>query len=61
MRSGSIKNYLVDEDGVEQVTGFYLPGEVLGFDGIGAASMAVMWLRWKLLRFVKCLLIAWKN
>jgi len=35
VRSGSIKTYLVDEDGVEQVTGFYLPGEVLGFDGIG--------------------------
>ena len=36
VRSGSIKTYLVDEDGVEQVTGFYLPGEVLGFDGIGS-------------------------
>jgi len=35
VRSGSIKTYLVDEDGIEQVTGFYLPGEVLGFDGIG--------------------------
>jgi CRP/FNR family transcriptional regulator, anaerobic regulatory protein len=35
VRSGSIKTYLIDEDGIEQVTGFYLPGEVLGFDGIG--------------------------
>ena len=35
MRSGSIKTYLLDDDGVEQVTGFYLPGEILGFDGIG--------------------------
>jgi len=35
VRSGSLKTYLVDEDGVEQVTGFYLPGEVVGFDGIG--------------------------
>lgn len=35
VRSGSIKTYLVDEDGIEQVTGFFLPGEVLGFDGVG--------------------------
>jgi len=34
VRSGSIKAYLIDDQGVEQVTGFYLPGEVLGFDGI---------------------------
>mgnify|MGYP000909086294 CR=1 FL=1 len=34
VRSGSIKTYLIDDDGVEQITGFYLPGEVLGFDGI---------------------------
>lgn len=34
VRSGSIKSYLIDDEGVEQVTGFYLPGEVLGFDGI---------------------------
>ncbi len=34
VRSGSIKTYLVDDEGVEQVTGFYLPGEVLGFDGV---------------------------
>ncbi len=38
VRSGSIKTYLVDEDGIEQVTGFFLPGEVLGFDGIGTHS-----------------------
>ena len=35
VRSGSIKTYLLDDDGVAQVTGFYLPGEILGFDGIG--------------------------
>lgn len=34
VRSGSVKAYLIDDEGVEQVTGFYLPGEVLGFDGI---------------------------
>ncbi|MES2625188.1 MAG: fumarate/nitrate reduction transcriptional regulator Fnr, partial [Pseudomonadota bacterium] len=36
VRSGSIKTYMVDDDGIEQVTGFFLPGEVLGFDGIGS-------------------------
>jgi CRP/FNR family transcriptional regulator len=40
VRSGSIKTYMVDEDGIEQVTGFYLPGEVLGFDGIGTGNHA---------------------
>lgn len=34
VRSGSIKTYSVTEDGEEQVTGFYLPGEILGVDGI---------------------------
>ncbi|MAM71346.1 MAG: Crp/Fnr family transcriptional regulator [Gammaproteobacteria bacterium] len=34
VRSGSIKTYLIDDDGIEQITGFYLPGEILGFDGI---------------------------
>ena len=36
VRSGSIKTYLVDDEGVEQVTGFFLPGEILGFDGVGS-------------------------
>jgi CRP/FNR family transcriptional regulator len=34
VRSGSIKTYMIDDYGIEQITGFYLPGEVLGFDGI---------------------------
>lgn len=38
LRSGSLKTYLVDEQGIEQITAFYLPGEVLGFDGIGTHS-----------------------
>ena len=32
LRSGSIKSYLVTEDGEEQVLGFYLPGDVFGLD-----------------------------
>ncbi len=36
VRSGTVKTYSVTEDGEEQVTGFYLPGEILGIDGIGS-------------------------
>ena len=32
VRSGSLKSYLVTEDGEEQVLGFYLPGDMLGMD-----------------------------
>ncbi len=35
VRSGAIKGYSVTDDGEEQVTGFYFPGEILGMDGIG--------------------------
>lgn len=34
VRSGSIKTYTVNDQGVVQVTGFYLPGEIFGMDGI---------------------------
>jgi CRP/FNR family transcriptional regulator len=34
VRSGSIKTYVPTEEGGEQVTGFYLPGELLGLDAI---------------------------
>lgn len=34
VRSGSIKSFCIDEDGREQVTGFYLPGELFGWDGL---------------------------
>lgn len=34
VRSGSLKAYRTTEDGREQVTGFYFPGEILGMDGI---------------------------
>jgi CRP/FNR family transcriptional regulator, anaerobic regulatory protein len=35
VRSGAIKGFSVNNQGVEQVTGFYLPGEIFGMDGIG--------------------------
>lgn len=34
VRSGSIKTYSMNDQGIEQVTGFYLPGEIFGMDGI---------------------------
>ncbi len=34
VRSGSIKTSSVNDQGLEQVTGFYLPGEIFGMDGI---------------------------
>jgi CRP/FNR family transcriptional regulator len=34
VRSGSIKLYLTLDDGDEQIIGFYLPGEILGLDGM---------------------------
>jgi CRP/FNR family transcriptional regulator, anaerobic regulatory protein len=34
VRSGALKAYSVTDDGQEQVTGFYLPGEVFGMDGV---------------------------
>ncbi len=35
VRSGALKGYSVTDDGSEQVTGFYFPGEIFGMDGIG--------------------------
>ncbi len=34
VRSGSVKTYTLTEDGREQVTGFHLPGELVGLDAI---------------------------
>ena len=34
VRSGSLKAYIIDESGEEQIIGFYFPGEILGFDAI---------------------------
>ncbi len=36
IRSGFFKTTLLNDDGREQVTGFYMAGELLGMDGIGA-------------------------
>ncbi|MBX3703943.1 MAG: cyclic nucleotide-binding domain-containing protein [Steroidobacteraceae bacterium] len=34
VRSGTVKTYVTDADGREQVRGFFLPGEVIGLDAI---------------------------
>lgn len=36
VRSGSVKTYVPTPDGHEQVTGFHLPGELIGLDAISA-------------------------
>jgi len=38
VRSGSLKTYSPTVDGQEQVTGFHLPGELLGLDAIGKGT-----------------------
>jgi len=38
IRSGSLRMYLITEDGEEQVLGFYFPGDVLGLDSVGVDS-----------------------
>ncbi|MDX1804640.1 MAG: fumarate/nitrate reduction transcriptional regulator Fnr [Alcanivorax sp.] len=38
VRSGALKTYVISDDGEEQVTGFYLPGEIIGMDGISIAQ-----------------------
>lgn len=35
VHSGAIKTYTISVDGQEKVLGFHLPGELLGFDGLG--------------------------
>lgn len=34
LHSGSAKSYLISENGEHQVTGFHLPGELIGIDGL---------------------------
>jgi CRP/FNR family transcriptional regulator len=38
VKSGSVKLYLIAEDGSEQVVGFYMPGDVLGLDALGTST-----------------------
>ncbi len=38
IRTGSLKLYTISDDGSEQVNGFYLPGELIGLDGVTQVS-----------------------
>lgn len=38
VRSGAVKTFTVDSSGTEQITGFYLPGELFGLSGINEAE-----------------------
>jgi CRP/FNR family transcriptional regulator len=38
VRTGFFKSNVILEDGRDQVTGFHMPGEILGLDGIGTES-----------------------
>ena len=38
IRSGSVKTYQVMSNGDEQINGFYFPGDVIGFDGLGKSK-----------------------
>ena len=35
LRTGALKTYLLDQEGTEQITGFVLPGELVGMDAFG--------------------------
>lgn len=41
LRSGCVKTYLVTDTGEEQITGFYLPGELIGLSGIDTDAYPV--------------------
>ena len=38
LRSGAVKTVKITESGLEQITGFYLPGEIIGMDGIAFSN-----------------------
>lgn len=40
VRSGSLKTVMTQPDGSTQITGFYLPGEVIGLDNLAQATCA---------------------
>lgn len=40
VRSGSFKSYVVSDSGQGRVTGFFLPGEIIGMDGIASKHYA---------------------
>lgn len=47
IRSGTIKSYTITEQGDEQITGFHLAGDLVGFDAIGGLQHQASHRRWK--------------
>ncbi len=47
IRSGTIKSYTITEQGDEQITGFHLAGDLVGFDAIGTVCTRALRRRWK--------------
>lgn len=41
VRSGSLKNYIMTNDGEEQITNFHLPSELVGLDGIDCTAYPI--------------------
>ena len=41
VRSGSLKNYIMTNDGEEQITNFHLPSELVGLDGVDCSNYPV--------------------
>jgi len=41
VRSGSLKNYIMTNDGEEQITNFHLPSELVGLDGVDCTRYPV--------------------
>lgn len=40
VRAGSVKAYMLTENGEEQITGFYLPGDIIGVDAVSSGRHA---------------------
>ena len=38
VRAGSVKTFTISQTGEQQITGFHLPGELIGLDGVGTDS-----------------------
>lgn len=40
IRTGSVKTFMLNEHGEEHITGFYLPGDIIGIDGVSHSRHA---------------------
>ena len=54
LRSGSVKSYMLMEDGEEQILDFYMPGNVFGLDAMGIRLICLQPLHLKTQVFVSC-------